>query len=356
MFEEKFNVSPEGGITFVDHSKNDRTGHMGHALVEYGEGKILAFYPNCSSEDKRWNGHSGYGWMEYKRSEDYGKTWSEPIAEPHSKALFDSNCGKTHACEFAVCTSSKRIVLFYLTCDMVVNGHIWEPYHPPFVAFSDDGGVTWSEKRELIHECGRVIDARYEDGTIFVLFDANPELPGLARIVEHKYYLLTSDDNGESFTIRSIIPFNSTKYTYYGNICFTPSGDIYAYCYDECDENNLKMVVSKDKGYSWGKQHRVYFENRIRNPQICYFGGKYLAHGRSGSMGPNPGHFILYCSDDGVNWDEGRILRKCEHGAGAYSNKLIVHNPSGKDRLMILSSHAYEKNKTNTIMFWVDEK
>ena len=163
-------------------------------------------------------------------------------------------------------------------------------------------------------------------------------------------------DNGESFTIRSIIPFNSTKYTYYGNICFTPSGDIYAYCYDECDENNLKMVVSKDKGYSWGKQHRVYFENRIRNPQICYFGGKYLAHGRSGSMGPNPGHFILYCSDDGVNWDEGRILRKCEHGAGAYSNKIIVHNPSGKDRLMIQTSHAYEKNKTNTIMFWVDEK
>ena len=34
--------------------------------------KILAFYPNCSLDEK---GHSAVGWMEYKRSEDYGETW-----------------------------------------------------------------------------------------------------------------------------------------------------------------------------------------------------------------------------------------------------------------------------------------
>ena len=37
--------------------------------------KILAFYPNCSLDEK---GHSAVGWMEYKRSEDYGETWSQP--------------------------------------------------------------------------------------------------------------------------------------------------------------------------------------------------------------------------------------------------------------------------------------
>ena len=37
--------------------------------------KILAFYPNCSLDEK---GHSAVGWMEYKRSVDYGETWSQP--------------------------------------------------------------------------------------------------------------------------------------------------------------------------------------------------------------------------------------------------------------------------------------
>ena len=38
---------PNAGLLFVDHSTNDRSGHLGHALVEYEDGKILAFYPNC---------------------------------------------------------------------------------------------------------------------------------------------------------------------------------------------------------------------------------------------------------------------------------------------------------------------
>ena len=58
---------PNEGILFVDHSRKGRSGHLGHALVEYEDGKILAFYPNCSDDNK---GHSAVGWMEYKRSED----------------------------------------------------------------------------------------------------------------------------------------------------------------------------------------------------------------------------------------------------------------------------------------------
>ena len=64
---------PNNGILFADHQKENRTGHLGHALVEYAPGKILAFYPNCSAEDPELDGHSGYGWMEYKRSVDGGR-------------------------------------------------------------------------------------------------------------------------------------------------------------------------------------------------------------------------------------------------------------------------------------------
>lgn len=52
---------------------------MGHALVEYAPGCILAFYPNCSDAN---GGHTGDGWMEYKRSEDGGRTWSAAATLP----------------------------------------------------------------------------------------------------------------------------------------------------------------------------------------------------------------------------------------------------------------------------------
>ena len=84
-FEDEFDVVPPEGNVFVNHEINGRSGHLGHALVEYEEGKILAFYPNCSLDEK---GHSAVGWMEYKRSEDYGETWSQPyIFQPSLKLL-----------------------------------------------------------------------------------------------------------------------------------------------------------------------------------------------------------------------------------------------------------------------------
>ena len=73
---------PNDGILFVDHSSTGRGGNLGHALVEYEDGKILAFYPNCSDDNK---GHSAVGWMEYKRSEDGGETWGDPNVLAYSK-------------------------------------------------------------------------------------------------------------------------------------------------------------------------------------------------------------------------------------------------------------------------------
>ncbi|MBQ3140982.1 MAG: exo-alpha-sialidase, partial [Clostridia bacterium] len=67
---------PNEGIMFVDHQSVGRSGHMSHALVEYKKGHVLAFYSNCSRN--RNNGHSGFGWIEYKRSADSCESWSAP--------------------------------------------------------------------------------------------------------------------------------------------------------------------------------------------------------------------------------------------------------------------------------------
>ncbi|MCQ2446261.1 MAG: glycoside hydrolase [Clostridia bacterium] len=345
---------PNDGILFADHAPLGRSGHMGHALVEYAPGKVLAFYPNCSAEDTRWNGHSGYGWMEYRRTTDAGKTWSEPIIEPNSKALFDAQVGKSRMCEKAVTTDSGDILLFYLTCDMVTNGHIWEPDFAPCYAKSSDGGETWSEPRTFTDAPGRVYDVLKKDGAIYVLFFQNAELPGIAHSEEHPYQLFVSEDDGETFTLRAEIPFESTIGCLYGTMAFFEDGRLIVYIYDEHDEYNPKYILSDDGGFTWGINRRAFFPQKIRNPQLINFHGTWFMHGRSGSFGKNTGHFILYSSPDAIHWDEGTFLRMATEGAGAYSNNLVVHDPAGNDRLLIQSSHAYDKNKTNTVMWWLD--
>lgn len=349
---------PNHGILFADHQKTGRTGHLGHALVEYAPGKLLAFYPNCDPEDPVWNGfwdgHSGFGWMEYRRSEDGGETWSEPVPEPNSKALFDRGIGRTMMCEKAVSPERGRIVLFYVTCDVVTNGRGWEPYYEPCVSISADGGRSFSEARPLVHKPGRIFDACFRDGRIYVLLLENPMLPGIDWLQEYPYCLYVSDDGGETFSLLSELPFQSTMHCFYGTMEFLPDGSLIVYIYDEKDEYNLKYMVSTDGGMTWGVQRRAFFARKLRNPQMIRLNGRYLMHGRSGNYGNNPKNFVLYTSQDGTSWDEGRCLCMGEAGYGEYSNNLLVHTPEGRTRVLIQASHAYRNHRTNVLHWWID--
>ena len=111
---------PNDGILFVDHSKAGRSGHLGHALVEYAPGKILAFYPNCSDAN---DGHTGDGWMEYKRSEDGGRTWSKSAPLKYSKRVYEAVTGRSVMCEKAVCTNNGDILLFCLECANIAENN-----------------------------------------------------------------------------------------------------------------------------------------------------------------------------------------------------------------------------------------
>ncbi len=361
-WSKAYQITPDGlpneGILFADNEKNNRSGHMGHALVEYAPGKILAFYPNCSV-DGRFKGHSGDGWMEYKRSEDGGDTWSDPIVLDYTKQLLEeSDHTRSIMCEKAVVADDGKIVLFNLHCDLVTDDEIWEPYFEPTYSISRDGGNTWETRRPFCKERGRIYDAVVRNGVIYVLMFANPELPGIAHSEEHDYQIYVSYDNGENFQLLCNVPFASTINCYYGTMEFLKDGSMIVYIYDERDEHNPKYIVSPDGCKSWEIPRRAFFAKKIRNPQIIRFGDTYFMHGRSGSIGAGTGHFVLYVSDDGIHWDEGTYLRMVEAGAGAYSNNLLVGGRFGSDhqRVMIQTSHAYKANQTNTIMWWLTKK
>ena len=60
---------PNDGILFVDHSINQRSGHLSHAMTEFNKGCVFALWSNCSgTRNRRGPGHNGFGWLEYATS------------------------------------------------------------------------------------------------------------------------------------------------------------------------------------------------------------------------------------------------------------------------------------------------
>lgn len=346
---------PNNGYIFADHSAQRRSGHLGHALLECLDGELLGFYPNCNDDNK---GHSGNGWMEIRRSYDHGITWSEPEKDQYSYAMWASSRGRTAMCEKGVTTDQGTLVIFYVLCDMQINGSIWEPYWIPTFSRSKDNGHAWSTPRAICDLRGRIYDARFKDGIIFALMFANDATEHFVGVrAEHQYQLYISRDDGCSFDKLSNISL-PTQGRGYGCMEFLENGDLIAYAYDINDEAHPDYCISHDCGKTWGPPQKTYLAKSIRNPQIVSFGGGYFMHGRSGSLSKNPGHFVIYYSNDGINWDNGHYMQMCTAGAGAYSNNLVVgkYSPQMRQRLLIHTSHAYDENRTNTYYWWIDKR
>lgn len=358
-FEITPGLIPNNGILFVDHQPAQRSGHLGHAMVEYEDGKILCFYADCSGE--YIDGHNCIGWTCYKRSLDGGKTWSAGKPLPYSKMLYDMNCGATSFCEKAVLAPDGGIVLFHLICCTRICGEFWEPYWCSYTK-SMDGGETWSTPKMLItgnavNKLGRMYDVKVMDGRIYGLYCGNED----ETQNKNHYELFVSDDAGESFVSLSTLPFPCN--CFYGALEQLKDGSLAAYVYTPDDEKCLLCSISRDKGQTWEKPFPCEFLRMIRNPQIVRFHDTYFCFGRSGNNDPREtrkdperGHAIVYTSSDGLHWDEGQYLRCRVAWTGSYSNTLITGKlkKNGTLRLLYQTSFAYEKHRTNILHWWID--
>ncbi|MFW6156210.1 MAG: hypothetical protein ACOC7J_02730, partial [Armatimonadota bacterium] len=209
---------PNEGIMFVDHSKEGRSGHLGHALVEYEPGKLLAFYANCSDAN---NGHCADGWTEFKRSIDGGATWSDPIHFQYARRRFNDGRRRSVFCEKAVLAPDGAIVVTTLECDLQTNPG-WHPHYEPMCLRSTDGGETWEEPLPVSDEPGRVYDMmRLDDEIIALEFCNDTEESFVGTRPEHVYSLYVSEDSGKSFSQRSTLPFD-TEGRGYGTMCVLP--------------------------------------------------------------------------------------------------------------------------------------
>lgn len=353
----KFSIVPDNlpnsGILHVNHRRNWRSGHGGNCLTECANGDIISFYSNVSGE--LFNGHGTGGWSEYRRSRDGGRTWREPYILDYSRRAWEGE-DLYSALVFGAATAPSGTLIAFL-CRF--DKDLWVKKLPPVYLLSHDHGMTWSEPHELdadVEIASLTFDATFvHDGKVFAVF-----MSGAANMCPGPYTFYMSEDDGENFERRSTLPFHHENY--YVTAGVLDGGEIIVYSYpyrknEEIDEYNMDYVVSSDQGKTWSEVRKAHFAQRIRNPQLSEkIGDLYFIHGRSGSKGDNPGNFVLYSSEDGINWDQGIVLKKSTPGGDCYSGNTVVgkYDPSAPKRLLIQSSVSYQGSRVNECHWWIE--
>ncbi len=344
--KNNFTVEIQDPVLYVDNKSRKRSGHMSHALAEYAPGKIIDFNSNCTAV--KYSGHSTFGFIEYRLSEDGGETYSNVNILPYSmEALLEGVY--TISIEKAVACDDGRIVAFALRNDADA---LCQPWDTPMTLTSRDGGKTWEKEKELCRYKGRVYDACYYKGVIYVLEFCNDGTGDFCgEKEEHVYRLFISKDYGDSFEELCVVPIPSLGRGY-GSILFDDDGILHVYAYNKNDEQHMDHVTSSDSGRTWNKPTTCYLKYGIRNPQTAQIDGVYVVHGRDAGLDG----FVLYTSEDGQVWDEGTYLVH-KKGLCYYSNNIVLKNKDGKNRLLIQYSETYGVECcVNVMHLWLEIK
>lgn len=331
---------------YVDNQSRGRSGHMTHAMVEFAPGKILDFNSNCSAVI--YEGHSAFGWVEYRISEDGGTTFSEPQDLPYSKQVFYDGTN-TVSVEKAVACNDGRIVAFCLRNDLRA---LAEPWDTPMVVMSLDGGETWTEAKEFSPYRGRIYDAVYHNGIIYVIeFCNDGSVSFLGNQEEHVYRLYTSCDNGDTFEELCVVPTDAMGRSY-ASLLFDANGRFHLYTYNVNDEHNSDHLISDDNGKTWERAGVCYLAKGSRNLQTAMIDGVYVLHCRGEEINRNK--LALYTSTDAVTWDEGTFIDETAYNTCFYSNNLPLKDKNGKERLLLQYSHSYFEKRVNIRHMWVE--
>ena len=334
-------------VVYVDNQARGRSGHMSHAMAEVEPGKLIDFNSNCSGI--RGQGHSAFGWIEYRYSTDGGENFGELYELPYAKKEFVDGMNTVSVEKAVVCPNGTLIAFCHR--NTTFREISCEPFDIPAYVRSFDGGKTWTEAKFLSEYAGRMYDAMYWNDAVYVLeFCNDADVIFTGTRPEDLYRLYKSDDNGETFYELSVVGFPSTKDLGYGNMTVSPEGNLIVYAYNIEDEVNLSYAVSADGGKTWCETGKSYVANRIRNPQVGILDGQYILHGRAGAKG-----FVLYTSADGIHWDEGTML-DTEKGGCYYSNNIVLDNPHkpGKKRMLVQYSESYELARVNIMHMMIE--
>ena len=320
------------GDVIVDFENDDpgRNSHGGPVCMQYADGRIVAFHSNASD-------HNLDGWSEYAFSDDGATSWQRYNKFQYSYDQYRRDPEHPVWVEEGLVTEQGTAVLF-LTHFLLDNSRTGSG-----IMISRDHGSSWTGYAPIDgdftgYPCAVAVDGR----TNYVLFDSN----------SGHHVLYVSTDDGQTWTRRGTLALDRDKW--YGAMCIMEDGRLLAGAYTHHDEYHFYYTTSGDQGETWSPQERAYVDQKIRDPELAYLGGKYYLHGRSGSVGEGRGRFVLYQSDDGINWGKGIIVSSDARHLDGYSHNCIVNRQNGApNELMVQYSIIYDGRDTNTYAFFI---
>ena len=317
-------------ISDLEHDFPGRNSHGGPVCMEYPNGQIVAFNANTSD-------HNNDGWSEYAASPDGGKTWEKYNKFPYSYDAYQQDPKSPVFIEEGLVTKNGTVVL--------VLTHFRENRRArSSIMRSRDNGATWTDSELLDGDFGGYpCSVAVAGDTNYVLFDLTSGRP---------HVLYVSMDDGRSWHRRSTLPLDGK--TWYGAMTLMADGRLLAGAYTEHDEHHFYYCISQDQGRTWSPQKRAYVDKKIRDPELAYLAGKYYLHGRSGQLGEGSNRFVLYQSNDGIEWQSGIIVSGDELHPDGYSHNCIInqYNDEISNELMVQYSIIYEGAKIEEIMTW----
>ena len=320
-------------IADLENDAPGRCTHGGPVCMEYADGRIVAFHTNTTD-------HNLDGWTEYAESSDGGRTWKKYNKFQYSYDRYDAERKRSVWVEEGLVTETGTAVLF------LTHFEFGEGKRESGFMRSLDHGSTWSDYQRLDgnfvgYPCAVAVSGE----TNYVLYDSKDGGP---------HVLYSSIDDGVRWTRRSTLPLDDDKW--YGTMVLMADGRILAGAYTEKDEHHFYYCISEDQGRTWGEQQKTYVDKMIRDPELAYLGGKYYLHGRSGQEGEGSRRFVLYQSDDGIDWGSGIIVSGDTRHPDGYSHNCIINRYNDQEplKLMVEYSIIYEGRDTNEYVFFIE--
>ncbi len=320
-------------ISDLEHDFPGRNSHGGPVCMEYPNGQIVAFNTNTSD-------HNNDGWSEYAVSPDGGKTWEKYNKFPYSYESYQKDANSPAFVEEGLVTQNGTVVLFLTH---MRDGGLHSHRAKSSIMRSSDNGSTWTDNEPVDGDfVGYPCAVAVAGNTNYVLFDSSAG----------PHVLYASTDDGRSWEKRSTLTLDDDKW--YGTMCVMEDGRLLAGAYTEKDEHHFYYCISTDQGRTWSEQERAYVDKMIRDPELAYLGGKYYLHGRSGQLGEGSNRFVLYQSNDGIEWQSGIIVSGDTLCPDGYSHNCIINQYKDDipNELMVQYSIIYDGAHVEEIMAW----
>ena len=324
--------------TLISDLENDfpgRNSHGGPVCMEYPNGQIVAFNTNTSD-------HNIDGWSEYAVSKDGGKSWEMYNRFPYSFEAYQRDPHRPAWVEAGLVTQKGTVVVFithFINEPEVKDNRTMSGFMRSF-----DHGVSWTTYESVDGTyIGYPVATAVDGSTNYIVYDDFGE----------GHVLYVSTDNGRSWRKRSTLSLEND--TWYGALTLMKDGGLLAGAYLTKDEDHFYYCISTDQGHTWTKQQKAHVDKKIRDPELAYLGGRYYLHGRSGHHGEGRHRFVLYQSDDGINWQDGIIVSGDAKKPDGYSSNCIInqYNDDVPNELMVEYSIIYDGRDTNEYVFFV---